>query len=370
MIPFVDLSAQYQAIKPEIDNAISSVIADNAFIGTGKNKYIQAFESGFNSYIGINHTIACANGTDAIEIALQALGVGPGDEVLVPAMSWIASSEAISTCGGTPIFVDINSSTGVLDETKIEAAITNKTKGIVVVHLYGNPCEMDEIMAIANNRGLFVLEDCAQAHGATYKGKTVGTFGTVSTYSYYPGKNLGAYGDAGSIITNDDDLAQLCRVIANHGQLGQKHNHISEGRNSRMDGIQAAILSVKLKYIRDWTKLRQEKAAYYREHINHTDVKCLELPEYSASAYHLFVIKSSRRAELISALSENKIAYGIHYPVSLPLLKPYAGNANINELANRFPVASEFQNQILSLPLYPEITKQAQDEVIKTISSL
>src|SRR5712675_788739 len=265
-IPLVDLKAQYAAIKSEIDQAISQVLADTAFIA---GKYAKIFEQEFASYAGLKHCIGCGNGTDALELALGALGIGPGDEVLVPALTWVSTAICTLPVGAKPVFVDMLPTLYTMDPSKIEAKITSRTKAIIPVHLYGLPAQMDEIMAIARKHKLRVIEDCAQAHGATYKGRKVGTFGDIACFSFYPGKNLGAYGDAGALCTNDDGLAIKARKIANYGGLA-RHEHEFAGRNSRLDGIQGAILSVKLKHLEKWTRDRQQHAAAYSKSLAET----------------------------------------------------------------------------------------------------
>src|SRR5438874_10010181 len=266
-IPLVDLKAQYATIKNEVDQAIANVLADTAFIS---GKYAKIFEQEFAPYAGLQHCIGCGNGTDALELALAALGIGPGDEVLVPAFTWVSSAFCVSQLGAKPVFVDMLPTLYTIDPSKIEAKITSRTKAIIPVHLYGLPAEMDEIMAIARKHKLHVIEDCAQAHGATYKGRKVGTFGDIACFSFYPGKNLGAYGDAGCLCTNNEDLATKARKIANYGGL-TRHEHEFAGRNSRLDGIQAAILTVKLKYIDRWNQARQRHAKAYTDAL----LKCV-----------------------------------------------------------------------------------------------
>ncbi len=247
-IPFVDLKTQYQSIKTEIDAAIQNVIDESAFI---KGKYVQAFEEEYAEAYGVKHVISCANGTDAIYITLKALGIGPGDDVITTALSWISSSETITLAGARVVFVDIDPDYYTIDVSKIEEKITSKTKAIIPVHLYGQPANIDAIIAIAEKHNLYVIEDCAQAHFAQWMGQNVGAIGIAGTFSFFPGKNLGAYGDAGCIISNNEDLAIKARMYASHGAL-KKHFHELEGINSRMDGMQAAILSVKMKHIKKW----------------------------------------------------------------------------------------------------------------------
>lgn len=359
-IEFVDLKKQYLSIKQEIDGAIEQVLLHSAYIG---GKAVSQFEEGFAAYIGTQYAISCANGTDSIEIILSALGIGKGDEVIVPSHSWISTSEAVSAIGATPVFVDTLALKYTLDPSKIEGAITSKTKAIMPVHLCGLPAEMDEIMAIAQKHKLLVIEDCAQAHGAEYKGKKVGTFGMAASFSFYPGKNLGAYGDAGGIVTNDASLAEKCRMIANHGQKG-KHNHLIEGRNSRLDGLQAAILNVKLKYLNQWTNQRIANAHYYMECLTDTGVELPRLPSYSKHVFHLFVVQCNDRENFGQELSQKGISTAVHYPTILPLLPAYS---KYNYTTQQFPVSAQYQSKIISLPMYAELSRQEIEYVAKTI---
>jgi dTDP-4-amino-4,6-dideoxygalactose transaminase len=359
-IEFVDLKKQYLSIKQEIDHAIQQVILNSAYIG---GKEVSRFEENFAAYIGTKHAVSCANGTDSIEIIFSALGIGKGDEVIVPAHSWISTSEAISAVGATPIFVDTLPLKYTIDPSKIETAITTKTKAIMPVHLCGLPAEMDEIMAIAKKHKLVVIEDCAQAHGAEYKGKKIGTFGTATSFSFYPGKNLGAYGDAGGITTNDDALAERARMIANHGQKG-KHNHVIEGRNSRLDGLQAAVLTVKLKYLNQWTDQRIANAMYYMERLKNKGIALPELPSYSKHVFHLFVIQCEERDVFMKELSEKGISTAVHYPTILPLLTAYSKH---NYKAQQFAVSATYQSKIVSLPMYAELTKQEIEYVAECV---
>ncbi len=349
-IPFVDLRAQYKTIQKEIDSAIKNVIADCAFVGTSGNKYVKKFEEEFANYIGAKHCVACANGTDAIEIALKALGIKAGDEVLVPALTWISTAEAVSNIGAKPVFVDIDEYY-TIDATKIEAKINKKTQAIIPVHLYGQPADMTTIIKIAKKHHLKVIEDCAQAHGAELNGQRIGTFGDVATFSFFPGKNLGAYGDAGAVVTNNQKLADQCRKVSQHGQLDKKHYHYIEGRNSRMDGIQAAVLSIKLKHLDNWTKARIKNAEKYHQLLSN-----VELPKVHPGAkhvYHLFVIKTENRDKFQNHLKEKGIETGIHYPTALPFLAAYE---TYRHKPLDFPVACNATKKILSLPMYAELT--------------
>ena len=360
-IPFVDLKTQYHSIKDEIDTAIQNVINETSFI---KGKYVQNFEEEYADAYGVKHCISCANGTDAIYISLKALGVGPGDEVITVANSWISTSETITQTGATPVFVDIEPDYYTIDVSRIEEKITPKTKAIIPVHLFGQSAEMDPIIDICKRHNLLLVEDCAQAHFTEWRGQKVGTMGIAGTFSFFPGKNLGAYGDAGCIITNNDELAVKARMFANHGGL-KKHFHEIEGINSRLDGLQAAILSVKLNYIYEWTELRIQHAVKYREllsrvanivtPITHDDVK---------HVFHLYVIRTPKRDELRKYLHENGISTGIHYPTALPFLKAYN---YLKYEPKDFPVAYKYQSQILSLPMFPEMTEEQIGYVVEKI---
>lgn len=361
-IPFVDLKAQYVSIRSEVDAAIAAVISDTAFIG-GNNKYVQKFEGEFAAYLGSKHCMSCANGTDSLEILLKAFGIGSGDEVIVPAHSWISTSEAVGNVGAKPVFVDTLEKYHTIDPGKIEEKITSSTKAIMPVHLYGLPAEMDEIMALAKKHNLIVIEDCAQAHGAEYKGKKIGTIGHAASFSFYPGKNLGAYGDAGAMVTNDDTIAAKARMIANHGQL-KKHDHVIEGRNSRLDGIQAAVLSVKLKYLDQWNAARINNANYYLKLFSSSAIQLPQTPSYSKQVFHLFVISVNDREKLSIDLRSAGIETAIHYPMPLPLLKAYAHE---NYTPQQFPVAANTTAHILSIPMFPELNAAQMEHVVASI---
>jgi dTDP-4-amino-4,6-dideoxygalactose transaminase len=350
-VPFVDLYAQYLAHQTEIDLAISRVIKQSAFIG---GSVVREFEEAFANDYGVKHCVSVANGTDAIYIALKMLGLGPGDEVITTAHSWISTSEAISQTGAKPVFVDVDKFY-TIDADKIELAITPNTRMILPVHMFGQPADMGKIVSLARKHNLLVLEDCAQAHYATWNGQRVGTFGNVGTFSFYPGKNLGAYGDAGSIVTNDDELATKMRMYANHGAL-KKHTHLIEGVNSRLDGLQAAILSAKLPFIHEWTKRRQEVSALYDQMLRDPALQ-VATPMQRKNAthvFHLYVIHVNHRDELAAHLLEQGIQTAVHYPTALPLMPAYS---NLGHVALSFPEATHNQDRILSLPIYPEMTQ-------------
>ena len=351
-IPFVDLKAQYQSIKEEIDTAIENVINETAFIG---GKYVKQFEAEFAELYGVNHVVSCANGTDSLYIIMKMLGIDKGDEVITVANSWISSSETIGQTGATPVFVDIDEEFQSMNLELFEKAITSKIKAVIMVHLHGQSINLDKVEAICKERNIYLIEDCAQSHFTEFNGRRAGTVGIAGSFSFYPGKNLGAYGDAGCIITNDEDFANKCRMFATHGAL-TKHQHQIEGINSRMDGLQAAILSAKLPHILDWTSNRIEKAKWYNDALK--EIPQIVLPKVrpnSKHTFHLFVIRAQRRDELANYLKENGIETAIHYPTPLPLLPAYA---NRGFTAAQFPVASQYQHEILSLPIYPELTKE------------
>jgi len=351
-IPFVDLKAQYLSIQSEIDTAIAQVINETAFIG---GKYVESFERNFAATYGVKHCISVANGTDSLYILLKMLGVGPGDEVITVANSWISSSETISQAGATPIFIDIDPDYYSINEQLIEKAITARTRAIVPVHLHGQACNIEAIVEIAKRHHLYVIEDCAQSHFSEFKGRRAGTIGDAGSFSFYPGKNLGAYGDAGCIITNNDELALKVRMYARHGAL-KKHQHQIEGINSRMDGLQAAILDAKLPHILKWTDLRIKNAGLYDKHLEGIDDIILpKVRPDTKHTFHLYVIRTGRRNQLAEFLKENGIETAVHYPVALPNMKAYEylGHSQAD-----FPIASQFQDEILSLPLFPELTEQ------------
>jgi dTDP-4-amino-4,6-dideoxygalactose transaminase len=363
-IQLVDLKAQYESIKPEIDAAIAQVIAKTAFIG---GPFAQEFEKNFAAFCKAKHCIGVGNGTDAIFIALKALGIGQGDEVITVANSFIATSEAITMTGARVVFVDINPRTYNIDVTKIEAKITPRTKAIVPVHLYGQPADMDSILEIARRHNIKIVEDCAQAHGAEYKGRRIGSIGDMACFSFYPGKNLGAYGDAGAMVTSSDDLAVKARMFANHGRI-DKYNHEKEGVNSRMDGLQGAILNTKLGHLEDWTEKRRRNAYLYNEHLKGLPVVLPEeIPDVRA-VYHLYVIrvKAELRQGLQDHLKKYGIATGIHYPIALPNLIAYE---YLKHTEKDYPEATGASEEIVSLPMYPELMDSQIEYITKEINS-
>lgn len=361
-IPFVDLKAQYYSIKEEIDQAISDVIQDSAFIG---GKYIKAFEENFADYIGVKYCVGVGNGTDALYIALKALGISEDDEVITAANTFIATSEAITMTGAGVVFVDCNKETYNIDVNKLEQAITGKTKVIIPVHLYGQPAEMDKIVDVARKHNLYVVEDAAQAHGSKYNGQRIGTIGDVACFSFFPGKNLGAYGDAGAIVTDNDELSRKARMFANHGRI-EKYNHEFEGTNSRLDGLQAAILDVKLKHLDKWIERRRTIAKMYDAALKDIVITPSVLPDVK-HVYHLYVIRIKNRDRVKELLAEKGIATGIHYPIPLPFLKAYS---YLGHKSADFPVAYLIKDEILSLPIHGDMTDEQVEYVIANLKDI
>ena len=362
-VPFNDLYAQYLSLKPEIDDAIARTIQDSAFV---RGPEVELFEENFAKLMGVDHCVSCANGTDALYIAMHALGVKPRDEVIVPAHSWISTSETVTQAGGTVVFCDTRDADFTIDVEAIEAKITDRTVGIISVHLYGHPAQMDAVMRIAKKYNLWVIEDCAQAHLATYEGTKVGQFGDIATFSFYPGKNLGAMGDAGALVTGDEQLARRAARFARHGGL-VKGSHEVEGINSRLDGLQAAILSVKLPHLSDWTRKRQNVSKAYLQQLE--GIGDLILPKTDLRAihvWHLFVIRTKQRDALKANLAKNGIQTVINYPIALPFLEAYKYT---NSQVEDFPIAHQHQGEILSLPIYPDLSPNSLNYVVSCIKA-
>jgi dTDP-4-amino-4,6-dideoxygalactose transaminase len=356
-IQFVDLHAQYLSIKPEIDAAMAAVIAESAYI---RGPYVEDFERRWAETLGVKHCVSCANGTDALYVAMRGLGLKSGDEVITTAHSWISTTETITQAGGRVVFCDTEPDSFNINSPLIESLITPRTVGIIPVHLYGQPADMGAIMAIANKHKLWVIEDCAQAHLAKYNGKPVGTFGNAATFSFYPGKNLGAYGDAGCAVTNDDRLADWMATFARHGGKGE---HVMEGINSRMDGLQAAILNVKLPHLPAWTRERRRVAARYDALLKGVgDLVTPKIAPDRDHVYHLYVIRTEKRDALKKHLAGAGIPAVLNYPKALPFYPAYA---YLGHLPKDFPVAYANQSRILSLPIYPEMT----DEMIAFVAA-
>lgn len=355
-VPFVDLNAIHTPIFSEINDAVTSVIRSNEFI---KANVVESFEEKFANYIGVNCAVGCANGADALELALEVLQLKAEQEVIVPVYSWISIASAVLRVGAKIIFADTLYDEFTIDPKSIEEKITPNTKAIIVVHLYGNPCRMNEIMAIAEKYSLLVIEDCAQAHGALYRGQKVGSFGLMSCFSFYPSKNLGAFGDGGAVLTNDVVLAEKIKAIAHCGQT-QKNTIKYIGRNSRLDSIQAAVLLVKLKYLDKWNDSRRELAMFYNSILKQVNIELPKEEEGAKHVYPLFVVKTNNRESLIKNLEESDIGYGIHYPFLLNEvdgLKDYCDYTNANKYIKR----------IVSLSMYPNIGKKEQNALEKLV---
>ena len=360
-IKFSDLNYQYNLIKDEIDLAIKEVISNTAFIG---GKYVKQFEDDFSDYVQATHCVGVANGTDALEIAIEALNLPKESEIIVPANSFISSAEAVTRSGHKVVFCDCDPKNYTISIPSLRSKITRKTKAVMAVHLYGHPCDMDVLKQIAKEHDLKIIEDCAQAHGAEYKGARVGAIGDIGAFSFYPGKNLGAYGDGGAIVTNSGELAKKCRMIANHGRI-EKYNHEFEGRNSRLDGLQAAILSVKLRHLDAWTDARIKVSDYYLENLkNVTDLVLPQREEWAKQVYHLFVVRCKTRDELKDYLQSKDIQTGIHYPIALPKLQAYHYLAQQDE--DFF--ANQYDLELLSLPIGEHMDEHKFYQVEKFIN--
>lgn len=362
-VPFVDLKAQYHSIKTEMDAALQNVIENTSFIGGAG---VKTFEANFGALLGVEHVVSCANGTDSLYIIMKALGIGLGDEVITVANSWISSSETIGQTGAKPIFVDIDPTYLSMDVTQLEQKITPQTKAVIAVHLHGQMADIEAIKNICDKHELFLIEDCAQSHLSEANGKIAGTIGTAGSFSFYPGKNLGAYGDAGCIVTNDAALAMKCRMFANHGAL-KKHEHEIEGINSRLDGIQAAVLNVKIPHLKSWTAARQMNASLYRAALSEiSQIKYIAEKPNTKHSYHLFIILSEDRDALKAHLEAAGVETAIHYPTPLPLLKAYAAEGYT---ATDFPNAAKAASQMLSLPMYPELTSEQMNYIAQSIKA-
>jgi len=357
-VPFVDLKAQYKQIKDEVTAALTKVMENTAFV---LGDAVKSFEAAFATHHGAKHCVAVSSGTAALHAALLALGVGPDDEVIVPANTFIATAEAVSHCGARPVFVDASETDYCIDPEKIEPTITARTKAIVPVHLYGQPAEMEPILAVADSHGVAVLEDCAQAHDAAYKGTKVGTFGRAGAFSFYPGKNLGAYGEGGAVVTNDDDLAERVRMLRDHGSA-KKYYHDFVGYNYRMSGFQGAVLGVKMNYLVQWTDQRRSAAATYRQVLADLPLVLPPDKDHVRHVYHLFVVRVEHRDAVMAALKDKGVASGIHYPIPLHLTGAYSA-LGCGEGA--LPVSERLGGNIVSLPMYPELS----DEMIEYVAS-
>lgn len=357
MVPFLDIGAIHATIRDELDSAYKRVLESASFI---LGSELREFEQEFAAYCGVRHCIGVANGLDALFITLKAMGIGPGDEVIVPSNTYIATWLAVSYAGATPVPVEPDSRTYNLDPDRIEAAITPATRAIMPVHLYGQPADMDQILAVAARHGLKVLEDAAQAHGARYKGRRVGGLGDAAGFSFYPGKNLGALGDGGAITTNDDALAAQLRVLRNYGSEVKYHNRF-KGYNSRLDELQASFLRVKLAVLDDWNDQRKAVAAEYIAGLKNTGLILPFVPEWAEPVWHLFVVRSDDRNALQNHLQDHGIQTVIHYPIP-PHLQP--AYADLDLRPGTFPISEQLHHKVLSLPISPSMSKAERAEVI------
>lgn len=362
MIDFLDIRAQYLELEKELAEAIATVANSGRYIGGAE---VDQFEADYAAYCGCSYAVGVGNGLDALHLALRAMGVREGDEVIVPSNTYIATWLAVSQCGATPVPIEPDARTYNINPELIEAAITSRTKVILPVHLYGQPADMEPICAIARNAGLKVLEDGAQSHGARYRGTRLGAHGDAVAWSFYPGKNLGAMGDGGAVTTNDSELADRIRVLRNYGSRTKYRNEV-QGFNSRLDSIQAAVLRVKLRYLDEWNSRRSSIARHYRNGLTSCGLEIPWVPEWADPVWHLYIVRSTRRDELQKALSENGIASLIHYPVPPHLQQAYA-----NQVPGMpsFPLAERIANEVLSLPIGPHLSEDQAEEVIRHVTS-
>jgi dTDP-4-amino-4,6-dideoxygalactose transaminase len=363
MIPFVDLKAQYSSIKDEIDAAVFKALASTQFV---LGSEVVALEEEFAHYCGANHGIAVNTGTSALHLALLAAGIGAGDEVITVPFTFVATTAAICYTGATPVFVDIDPISYTIDVTKIEAAITERTKAILPVHLYGQPADMDPILEIARRHGLVVIEDAAQAHRSEYKGRRVGSIGDIGCFSFYPGKNLGAYGEGGMVVTNNPEYTRTIRMLRDWGQE-QRYHHVLKGYNYRMDGLQGAILRVKLRHLDKWTEARRAHAAQYNKLLAGLDLVTPTVMPYSYHVYHVYAVRSPQRDWLQQMLNKQGIQTGIHYPIPVHLQPAYA---DLGYKLGDFPHSELAAQEVFSLPMYAELKPAQIDTVVETLASL
>jgi dTDP-4-amino-4,6-dideoxygalactose transaminase len=351
-IPFLDLHPHHAAIRAELDHAIKEVIDSGAFAG---GPFVEKFERDFAAYCGSQYAIGVGSGTEALWLSLLACGVGPGDEVISVANTFMATAEAITYCGARPVFVDVNENTYTMDPAGLEAALSPRTKAIIPVHLFGQPADMDPILEVARKKNLFVIEDSAQAHGARYKGRGAGTMGDAGCFSFYPSKNLGALGEAGTIVTNNAELAEKMRMFRDHGQV-KKYRHDLIGWNCRMDGIQAAVLGVKLRFLKAANSMRRAHALRYNQAFADIDevTTPFEAP-YARHVYHVYAVRVPERDELISSLKERGIQSAVHYPVPIHLQKAYQ---HLGYATGSLPISERIALELISLPMFPELTEE------------
>jgi dTDP-4-amino-4,6-dideoxygalactose transaminase len=361
-IPFVDLRAQYLSIKAEIDEAIARVLDTSAFV---LGREVEAFEAAFAEYVGAKFCVGLNSGTAAVQLAVMACGIGDGDEVIIPANTFFATAEGVSTANATPVFVDADALSYNLDPSKIEAALTSRTRAIMPVHLYGQAADLDPIHEIAAKHNLLVIEDAAQAHGSLYKGKRVGALSQAGCFSFYPGKNLGAYGEGGAVVTNDEQVARRVRMLRDHGSE-RKYVHELIGYNFRLEGIQGAVLSVKLRHLDKWNDLRRAHAARYNELLAGSNLILPRETHYARHIYHLYVVQTEARDELQMRLNEAGVQTGVHYPVPVHLQPAYA---SMGHRPGDFPESEKQAQSVLSLPMFPELTDEQIEKAAEAINS-
>ena len=360
-VPFVDLWSQHLPMMSEINLAIQEVIESSAFAG---GQFVAAFEQDFAAYCDVPHAIGVGSGTEALWLSLLACGVGPGDEVITVPSTFMATAEAITHCGARPVFVDVDERTYTMHPEWLKDVLTENTKAIIPVHLFGHPADMDPILEFANQYGLYVIEDACQAHGAKYNGRRVGTFGDTACFSFYPGKNLGAFGEAGAIVTGSADLQEKIKVLRDHGQV-RKYFHSVVGWNCRMDGIQAAVLRIKLRQLEAGNQRRRNHAAHYDAGLGCVDGIVTPVQGPCAShVYHIYAIRVSDRDEVMKCLADQGIAAGIHYPIPVHLQEAYQG---LGYSRGAFPISERCASQFMSLPMYPELTYSQVEEVIQGV---
>jgi len=361
MIPYLDLKAQYHSIKTEIDAAVMRVLESTQYI---LGEEVAAFEREFAGYCQASQAIGVNSGTSALHLALLAAGIGPGDEVITVPFTFVATVSAICYTGATPVFVDIEPDYFTMDPSKIEAAITPKTKAIMPVHLYGQPADMDPIMEIARRRGLTVIEDAAQAHGSDYRGRRCGSIAEIAGFSFYPGKNLGAYGEGGAITTTRADVAATCRTLRDWGQE-KRYEHRLKGFNYRMDGIQGAILRVKLRHLEAWTERRRQVAEWYAAALDPDSVRLPKARPGCRHVYHVYAVRTDDRENLRDVLGKQGIQTGVHYPIPVHL---QPAHADLGYHAGDFPAAEQVAREVLSLPMFPEMTREQVQAVAEAVS--
>ncbi|HXM29234.1 MAG TPA: DegT/DnrJ/EryC1/StrS family aminotransferase [Chthoniobacterales bacterium] len=362
-VPFLDLKSHHAPMLDEINGAIREVVESSAFAG---GPFVERFEEDFAAYCNASHAVGVGSGTDALWLVLLALGVGPGDEVITVPNTFMATAEAITYCGARPVFVDVDERTYTMDPTMVEKAITPRTKAIIPVHLFGQPADMDPIAELARRHGLFVVEDAAQAHGAEYNGRRVGTLADAACFSFYPGKNLGAFGEAGAVVTNNPELQDKIRILRDHGQA-RKYHHTLVGWNCRMDGIQAAILRIKLGYLEKGNLLRRAHACRYDHAFE--DVETVAIPTHAAYArhvYHIYAIRVQDRDHIMQCFAEEGIGCGVHYPIPIHLQDAYRG---LGYEQGVFPVAERCAKEFVSLPMFPELTEHQLETVIQGVKN-